>query len=308
MESAVSAGSTVFGDADDSAKRTGCKCRARRPRRQTQRQDRRAPAQKSDRADRRGAQPDRAAAQGAAIRDCPEHSPSAFLRRRRPGSGKTAASAPSYAPRRPMAPAQRERQRRRLPHHEIRTGSRASSRQLRSPPMSAGHGLNDNPSLATIMMPTRRRIRRAGAAGLARRRARVWSDGGTRGDWPLARPVDVPDVNLLGLKRGGDRVSRRHAEIVRAGRMYFIRDLGSLNGTYIAGRGQLGRDQLYKLKDRDEVVLGGAILQFRRGLHMITCPECGQRPRTTPSSAIAAARGCPRRPYPHRSHRRGRRR
>jgi hypothetical protein len=26
----------------------------------------------------------------------------------------------------------------------------------------------------------------------------------------------------------------------------------------------LGRDQLYKLKDRDQVVLGGAILQFRR--------------------------------------------
>jgi hypothetical protein len=26
----------------------------------------------------------------------------------------------------------------------------------------------------------------------------------------------------------------------------------------------LGRDQLYKLKDRDQVVLGGAILQFRK--------------------------------------------
>ena len=47
---------------------------------------------------------------------------------------------------------------------------------------------------------------------------------------------------------------------------YFIRDLGSLNGTYIAGRGKLGRDQLYKLKDRDQVVLGGAILQFRKRL------------------------------------------
>jgi pSer/pThr/pTyr-binding forkhead associated (FHA) protein len=60
-------------------------------------------------------------------------------------------------------------------------------------------------------------------------------------------------------------VSRRHAEIVLRGTDYFIRDLGSLNGTYVAGRGKLGRDQLYKLKDRDQVVLGGAILQFRRG-------------------------------------------
>ena len=42
-----------------------------------------------------------------------------------------------------------------------------------------------------------------------------------------------------------DRVSRRHAEIVQRGGDYFIRDLGSLNGTYIAGRGRLGRDQLY---------------------------------------------------------------
>ncbi len=74
-----------------------------------------------------------------------------------------------------------------------------------------------------------------------------------------------PDVDLISLKRGAERVSRRHAEIVKRGTDFYIRDLGSLNGTYIAGRGKLGRDQLYKLKDRDQVVLGGAILQFRRG-------------------------------------------
>ena len=76
---------------------------------------------------------------------------------------------------------------------------------------------------------------------------------------------DQLDIDLKKLAHGGDRVSRRHAEIVLRGADYFIRDLGSLNGTYIAGRGKLGRDQLYKLKDRDQVVLGGAILQFRRG-------------------------------------------
>ena len=77
--------------------------------------------------------------------------------------------------------------------------------------------------------------------------------------------TDKLDIDLKKLAHGGDRVSRRHAEIVLRGSDYFIRDLGSLNGTYVAGRGKLGRDQLYKLKDRDQVVLGGAILQFRRG-------------------------------------------
>ncbi|HEV2169915.1 MAG TPA: FHA domain-containing serine/threonine-protein kinase, partial [Candidatus Binatus sp.] len=76
---------------------------------------------------------------------------------------------------------------------------------------------------------------------------------------------DQLDIDLKKLAHNGDRVSRRHAEIVLRGADYFIRDLGSLNGTYIAGRGKLGRDQLYQLKDRDQVVLGGAILQFRRG-------------------------------------------
>ncbi|MBF6558975.1 MAG: protein kinase [Candidatus Binataceae bacterium] len=73
------------------------------------------------------------------------------------------------------------------------------------------------------------------------------------------------DIDLAQLRRGIDRVSRRHAEIIRRGADYFIRDLGSLNGTFIAGRGRLGRDQLYQLKDHDEVVLGGARLEFRRG-------------------------------------------
>ena len=76
--------------------------------------------------------------------------------------------------------------------------------------------------------------------------------------------TDKLDIDLKPLTHGGERVSRRHAEIIKRGADFFIRDLGSLNGTYIAGRGKLGRDQLYKLKDRDQVVLGGAILQFRK--------------------------------------------
>ena len=77
--------------------------------------------------------------------------------------------------------------------------------------------------------------------------------------------TDVIDIDLAGLGgRNIDRVSRRHAEIIRHGVDYFIRDLGSLNGTYIAGLGRISRDQLYKLRDRDEVILGGAKLEFRK--------------------------------------------
>ena len=78
-------------------------------------------------------------------------------------------------------------------------------------------------------------------------------------------PADQIDIDLGVLKIGGDRVSRRHAEIIKRGEDYFIRDLGSLNGTFILGQGRLGRDQLYKLRDRDQVVIGGTTLEFRRG-------------------------------------------
>jgi serine/threonine protein kinase len=77
--------------------------------------------------------------------------------------------------------------------------------------------------------------------------------------------ADGIDVDLSRLPRGAERVSQRHAEIVKQASDYFIRDLGSLNGTYVGGRGRLGRDQLYKLRDHDEIVLGGAKLEFRRG-------------------------------------------
>ena len=139
-----------------------------------------------------------------------------------------------------------------------RTGSRSSSRGY--PPAVSSAGLfqhNTN-----------------GAADISAAPAKLVSRGdeiefgifGMR--TVIGRSLDASDnldIDLKKLAHGGDRVSRRHAEIVLRGADYFIRDLGSLNGTYVAGRGKLGRDQLYKLKDRDQVVLGGAILQFRRG-------------------------------------------
>jgi serine/threonine protein kinase len=89
---------------------------------------------------------------------------------------------------------------------------------------------------------------------------------------PYARSVigrnlstgDTADIDLSGLKVGADRISRRHAEIIKRAGEYFIRDLGSMNGTYILGRGRLGRDQLYRLRDRDQLVIGGTAFEFRK--------------------------------------------
>jgi hypothetical protein len=69
------------------------------------------------------------------------------------------------------------------------------------------------------------------------------------------------DLSVLGS--AANLVSRRHAEVIRLGADYFIRDLGSLNGTYIGGHGRLSRDQLYKLRHQDEIVLGGLKLRFQ---------------------------------------------
>lgn len=56
-------------------------------------------------------------------------------------------------------------------------------------------------------------------------------------------------------------VSRRHAELVRAGATFTIRDLGSLNGTYVNRR----RIESAVLEDDDEVQIGKYRLTFRTG-------------------------------------------
>jgi hypothetical protein len=144
---------------------------------------------------------------------------------------------------------------------QSRTGSRSSSPRKYSPPILTGSGsdgLFGNNNGADVSLAPAKLVSRGdeiefGIFGMRTVIGRS-QDG-----------ADQLDIDLKKLVHGGDRVSRRHAEIVLRGADYFIRDLGSLNGTYIAGRGKLGRDQLYRLKDRDQVVLGGAILQFRRG-------------------------------------------
>jgi serine/threonine protein kinase len=76
--------------------------------------------------------------------------------------------------------------------------------------------------------------------------------------------ADHVDIDLSRLKRNTDLISRHHAEVIRNGTDYYIRDLGSRNGTYVVGKGRLGRDQLYKLNDRDKVAFADVAFEFRK--------------------------------------------
>ncbi|MCZ7525985.1 MAG: zinc-ribbon and FHA domain-containing protein [Acidimicrobiia bacterium] len=58
-------------------------------------------------------------------------------------------------------------------------------------------------------------------------------------------------------------VSRRHAEIVRSGDDYLLRDVGSLNGTYVRGE----RIDEATLRHGDEVQIGRYRLRFLVGGH-----------------------------------------
>jgi len=53
-------------------------------------------------------------------------------------------------------------------------------------------------------------------------------------------------------------VSRRHAELIQAGQRFTIRDLGSLNGTFVNRR----RVEAVELQDDDEVQVGKYRLTF----------------------------------------------
>ena len=75
----------------------------------------------------------------------------------------------------------------------------------------------------------------------------VRSGGGIAGQAFTEQPDDV-----------NRSVSRRHAEIVREGDDFTIRDLGSLNGTYVNRR----RIESASLEDDDEVQIGKYRLTF----------------------------------------------
>jgi adenylate cyclase len=74
------------------------------------------------------------------------------------------------------------------------------------------------------------------------------------------------------------RVSKVHAEIVRVGQDYFLRDLGSTNGTFVNGR----RVQECRLADGDVVLIAQAEFRFSYGNSLArgvsTVPMAGDAP------------------------------
>ena len=57
-------------------------------------------------------------------------------------------------------------------------------------------------------------------------------------------------------------VSRRHAEVVKRGNRYFVRDVGSLNGTYVNRQPIKGEVELF---DGDQLQIGMFKLAFFHG-------------------------------------------
>ena len=74
-------------------------------------------------------------------------------------------------------------------------------------------------------------------------------------------------VTTIGRHGGADillddvTVSRHHVEVERTGDRYLVRDVGSLNGTYLNGR----RIESCEIHDGDEVQIGRFKLVFFHG-------------------------------------------
>ena len=93
-----------------------------------------------------------------------------------------------------------------------------------------------------------------------------------RGPTVGARFLLDTDVTVAGRHPNADiflddvTVSRRHAEITRAGKVFSIRDLDSLNGTYLEGSRTSGG----LLQDGSEIQIGKYRMTFYPSRHDLT--------------------------------------
>lgn len=98
-------------------------------------------------------------------------------------------------------------------------------------------------------------------------RLRQWRVGGPDPAAPegLRLPLELVGERPLTLGRGQqcdvvvkhDTVSRMHAEIRRQDTCWYVRDLGSCNGTWIEGRRV---DRAVRVRPGDQILLGGCLL------------------------------------------------
>jgi hypothetical protein len=71
-----------------------------------------------------------------------------------------------------------------------------------------------------------------------------------------------PDLDLTPYGGQENGVSRRHLSIVQGDKALYVKDLGATNGTRINGF-QLDPNQLYRLRDGDELELGRVRITVR---------------------------------------------
>ena len=86
-------------------------------------------------------------------------------------------------------------------------------------------------------------------------------DGGKKRTYPLTGEVvsvGRSTDNTIPIKENGS--SRHHCQVSQQGEAFFVQDLGSLNGTRVAGRRTRGR---VPIQDGDLVEFGDACFRFR---------------------------------------------
>lgn len=73
-----------------------------------------------------------------------------------------------------------------------------------------------------------------------------------------------PEVDLE-AEDAEAKVSRRHAMIIRDGDRAFLKDLSSLNGTFINRSTRLKAEEIVEIKSGDELIVGKTFLRFEVG-------------------------------------------
>lgn len=104
-------------------------------------------------------------------------------------------------------------------------------------------------------------VRLSGVATPARGPRLVGQLDGKVAEFPLGLKTTLGRHPANTIRLADREVSKEHAAIERVGSDFLLRDLGSSNGTFVNGR----RVRELRLKDGDEISLGGSRLVFQQG-------------------------------------------
>ena len=83
----------------------------------------------------------------------------------------------------------------------------------------------------------------------------ILKDGQPYQELPLEPYMGIGRRESHAIQIEDHRLSRNHAEIYRQGNAFFVRDIGSTNGTFLNG-GKLTAESPRKIEDQDFLTLG----------------------------------------------------